>query len=94
MKVYDYINGVDKRFRVAIFKGMNMLSPSRSYASPWIDLACVYNFLFSMQHFPKEASEPGLCVDDMHKYNTKELWAVMVILLTTNVLFLFGGIVG
>ena len=39
-KVYDYINRVDKRFRLAIFKGMKMLSPSRSYASPWIDLAC------------------------------------------------------
>ena len=40
VKTYDYINRVDKRFRLAIFKGMKMLSPSRSYASPWIDLAC------------------------------------------------------
>ena len=28
---------------------------------------CIENNLFSMQHFPTVASEPGLCVDDMHK---------------------------
>ena len=27
MKVYDYINRVDKRFRFAIFKGMKIHSP-------------------------------------------------------------------
>ena len=32
MKVYDYINRVDKRFRFAIFKGMKIHSPSRCYA--------------------------------------------------------------
>ena len=40
MKEYDYINRVDKYFRLAIYKDMYMLSPSRSYASPWIDLVC------------------------------------------------------
>ena len=27
VKVFDYINRVDKRFRLAIFKGMKILSP-------------------------------------------------------------------
>ena len=29
-------------------------------------------FLFSMQRFPIVASEPGLCIDDMHEKNTKK----------------------
>ena len=32
VKTYDYINRVDKRFRLAIFKGMKIHSPSRCYA--------------------------------------------------------------
>ena len=67
MNVYNYINRIDKRFRLAIFKGMKMLiSPSRSYASPWIDLACAQNF-FSIQRSPSTVLETGLCVDDMHE---------------------------
>ena len=32
VKTYDYINRVDKRFRLAIFKGMKIHSSSRCYA--------------------------------------------------------------
>ena len=34
VKTYDYINRVNKRFRLAIFKGMKIHSPSHCYASP------------------------------------------------------------
>ena len=35
-----------------------------------------------MLHSPTVASEPGLCVDDMHEEH-KKLWAIIVILLTS-----------
>ena len=34
VKTYDYINRIDKRFRLVIFKGMKIHSPSHCYASP------------------------------------------------------------
>ena len=57
MKVYNYINRVDKRFHLAIFKGMKMHFPSRRYASPWIDLACAYNFFCFPCNVPQHQLE-------------------------------------
>ena len=70
------------------------LSP-RCYASPWIDhCVCVEIFLFSMQRFPTVASWARSMRRWYTRVEHKELWAVIVILLTTNVLFWFGGLVG
>ena len=53
---------------LTVYEGMYTYSPPRCYASPWIDhCVCIEIFWFSMQRSPIVASEPGLCVDDMHE---------------------------
>ena len=82
MKVYEYINRVDKCFRLAIFKGMKMFSPSRCYAITMI--LHVRRKILKLLRSPTVASEPGFmrrCY--MHEWNTSELWAIQVILLTS-----------
>ena len=51
-------------------------------------------FLFSMQRFPTVASWARSMRRWYARVEHKELWAVIVIPLTTNILFWFGGIVG
>jgi hypothetical protein len=47
-----------------------------------------------MQRFPTVVSEPSLSVDVYARVEHKELWALMLKLPTSLVLFGFGGIVG
>ena len=65
-KKFDYINRVVKHFRLQSTRVRRHTLPSHCYASPWID-HCVCVDFFSMQRFPTVASEPCLCVDDMHE---------------------------
>ena len=72
MKVYDYINGVDKCFRFAIFKGMKMLSTL--VAMHLLDRSCVIvGKVFEILHSPTVASEPGLCVDVICTSRTQQV---------------------
>ena len=48
MKVYDYINRVDKCFRFAIFKGMKMISPL--VAMYLLDRSCLSGGIFLKLH--------------------------------------------
>ena len=67
MKVYDYINRVDKRFRLAICKGMKIHSPLSLLRITMI-LRERRNFFELACYVPQQwHHEPGLCVDDMHE---------------------------
>ena len=89
-KKFDYINRVVKHFHLRSVRVRRHTLPSLLCISMDRSCACVEFFLFSMQRFPTVVSEPGLYARVEHK----ELWAMIVILLNTNVLFWFGGIMG
>ena len=73
---------------------VDTLSPSLLCISMDRSLRVRRFFLFSMQRFPKVASWARSMRRCYAWVEHKELWAVIVIQLTTNVLFWFGGIVG
>ena len=82
MKVYDYINRVDKRFRLWSTRVRRLHSP--------LSLLCITMILrvrrnfFEITMFPNSGIRARFmrrCY--MHEYNTSELWAIQVILLTS-----------
>ena len=92
VKVYDYINRVDKRFRLAIFKGLKIHSPSRCYVSPW-SCVCVGIFL-KLLRFPTVASEPRFYALMLYA-RVEHKWVVSDTSHTAyqHVILWFGGIV-
>ena len=54
-KKFEYINRVNKRLRLRSTRLRRHILPSRSYAPPWIDLACAQNFFVFHATFPNRA---------------------------------------
>ena len=87
MKTYDYINRVVITLPLTVYEGTwTTLSPL--VAMHLLDRSCVIVGIFLKLHatFPKS----GIRARSMHRgyarVEHKELWAIIVILLTTNIL--------
>ena len=95
MKTFDYINHVNLTLPVLVYEGTWTHSPPL-VAMHLLDRSCVIVGFFLKLHamFPNS----GIRARSMRRWYAwvehKELWAIIVILLTTNVLLWFGGIVG
>ena len=61
-KKFDYINRVNKRFRLRSTRVRRHTLPSRCYASPWIDLACAWIF-FCFPCNVRQQFLPSLCLE-------------------------------
>ena len=72
VKMFDYINRIKLTLPLSVYEGMWTHSPPL-VAMHLLDRSCVSvgKFLNCMLRSPIVASEPGLCVDDMHEQNTK-----------------------
>ena len=88
MKTFDYINHVNLTLLLLVYEGTWTHSPPL-VAMHLLDRSCVIVGIFLKLHatFPNS----GIQARSMHRcyarVEHKELWAVIVILLTTNVLF-------
>ena len=95
MKTFDYINHVKLTLPLSFYEGTWTHSPLL-VAMHLLDRSCVSIGIFLILHatFPNS----GIGARSMRRWYArvehKELWAIIVILLTTNVLLWFGGIVG
>ena len=95
MKTFNYINCVNLTLPLSVYEGTWTHSPPL-VAMHLLDRSCVIVGIFLKLHatFPNS----GIRARSMHRWYArvehKELLAIIVILLTTNVLFWFGGIVG
>ena len=84
MKTYDYINRIVLTLLLSVYEGTWTHSP--------LSLLCITMILRVRRIFlkllrsPTVASEPGLCIDVICMREHKELWAIIVILLTTDIL--------
>ena len=94
-KTFDYINRVEQTLPLLVYEGTRTHSPPL-VAMHLLDRSCMSVGFFLKLHatFPNS----GIRARSMRRWYArvehKELWAVIVILLTTNVLCWFGGIVG
>ena len=95
MKTFNYINCVNLTLPLSVYEGTWTHSPPL-VAMHLLDRSCMIVGIFLKLHamFPKS----GIRARSMRRWfarvEHKELWAIIVILLTTNVLLWFGGIVG
>ena len=95
VKMYDYINRIVLTLPLSVYEGTWTHSPPL-IAMHLLDRSCVIigNFLKLHATFPNN----GIRARSMRRcyawVGHKELWVIIGILLTTNVLFWFGGIVG
>ena len=95
MKTFDYINRVNLTLLLSVYEGTWTHSPPL-VAMHLLDRPCVIVEFFLKLHATLPNS--GIRARSMRRWfarvEHKELWAIIVMLLTTNVLFWFGGIVG
>ena len=95
VKTFDYINRVNLTLLLSVYKGTWTHSPPL-VPMHLLDRSCVFVGIFLKLHatFPNS----GIRVRSMHRWYAyvehNEFWAIIVILLTTNILFWLYGIVG
>ena len=66
-KMFDYINRVKLTLPLSVYEG-TWTHTSPLIAMHLLDRSCmIVGFFFEKLHSPAVASEPGLCVDDMHE---------------------------
>ena len=95
VKTFDYINRVNLTRPLLVYEGTWTHSPPL-IAMHLLDRSCVSVGIFLKFHamFPNSGFRARSMCRWYARVQHKEFWAVIVILLTTNVLFWFSGIFG